>query len=316
MPTLSSVKSHKAVYSSTPKGYKQMYKMKMDIEKGILDGYGYIEVPYTELPHADEAWVKSVKADIPDEANRENIFQQEYNNKFILLSNSLFSKEILESYDIKTPIINFEDKEVIFSKPVKGNRYSIGVDLSDGVGGDYAVIYVMDMTEKPFRIARIWRKNEFTYDALALAVMRISVEYNNAMTIIEDNNMGKIFIDNLTKLQFPNLVTFDGKKFGFNTNKGSKLRIIDNLNTHMLNGWIEINYIKTIDELSTFVKHPNKSYGAIKGKYDDIAMALMLALSITTHENYSEYNRDLMTIKLLNKEQILEQAFKRQVILF
>jgi len=314
MPTMSSIKSHKGVYSSTPKGYKQMYKMYKDIKSGKLTNYGYIEVPYTRLPHADDEWVKTVKNDIPDETNREQIFQQEYNNKFILMSNSVFPQEVLASYESVDPIINDNNQIMVYEKPVAGDVYATGVDLSDGVGGDYAVITTMNISRKPYKIAKIWRRNEFTHGEMTNAIISQSKEYNNSMTTVERNNMGKIMIDLLLDNKFANLVSFDSKKYGFYTLKGSKVRIIDNLKTYMLNGWIDIKDLKTISELGTFIKKANGSFGASKTNYDDVAMSLMLCLSITLHRDFEEYNIAKFGIDETSVD--MDKLAKRQIIIF
>lgn len=79
LPTLSSGKKTKIIFTSTPNGLNHFYKYWESAKKGVGDpewnGYMPIEVPWHKIPGRDEEWKQQILADIGFDLEK---FEQEY----------------------------------------------------------------------------------------------------------------------------------------------------------------------------------------------------------------------------------------------
>jgi hypothetical protein len=74
LPTISSGKTTKLLYTSTPNGLNHFYKTVMGA-KDKSNGFELVEVPWYKVPGRDEAWKKTTMGDIDNDAQK---FEQEY----------------------------------------------------------------------------------------------------------------------------------------------------------------------------------------------------------------------------------------------
>lgn len=190
------------------------------------------------------------------------------------------------------------------------DRYAVVVD----VGGrsskaDWSVIAVIDrfpMTRgNPPEIAAQWR-GHCDADILAWNAARIARFYHDALLIIESNTLetrdASRELDGdqspyiLTQIRdaYPNLYVRPGSvesiraasngRLGFHTNSRTKPMIISTL----IRAIRERLYIErceeALDEMLTYERRPNGSYGAIAGNHDDILMTRAIGLHIALHE--------------------------------
>lgn len=84
---------------------------------------------------------------------------------------------------------------VTFQKPQAGESYAIGVDTSGGVGGDNAVIYVIN--KRTMQPAAIWRSNLVPPTGQAEMAVNLGTSYNNALVLVESNNYGHVVINEM-----------------------------------------------------------------------------------------------------------------------
>lgn len=199
----------------------------------------------------------------------------------------------------------------IYEQPVKGNKYVLTVDVSSGIGEDYSVISVIDVTTSPYKQVMVYRNNEIIPTKFADVIYPIAIKYNNAFTIVESNNDGVIVCNDLYDMELENLVTtaiVDGEnkiKGGRKASNGIKMtkrtkrigcsRLKDLVETDVL----LINDEETISEFSSFVKKGD-SYGAEIKKHDDIVMTLVMFAWFTTTDYFTDLN-NLDTNKMLKE---------------
>lgn len=74
LPTISSGKKSKLLYTSTPKGLNHFYKIVTDAKNGV-NGFIPIEVPWWEVPGRDEEWKNDILASISNDMEQ---FAAEY----------------------------------------------------------------------------------------------------------------------------------------------------------------------------------------------------------------------------------------------
>ena len=82
------------------------------------------------------------------------------------------------------------------------------------------------------------------------------------------------------------IVEGQARKWGFNTNKVTKIKLIDNLVVYVDDGlWNEPDKVM-YEELRIYEKREDGSFGNIKGKgnHDDVLMSTAIALYISQYE--------------------------------
>lgn len=175
------------------------------------------------------------------------------------------------------------------------NRYVVAVD----VGGrsersDWSVITVMDRLGpdgKP-EVAAQWR-GHCDHDVLARKAAQVATIYSRALLVIESNtldaastegNGGDYILREIASV-YPNLYyrgsyeRGESRRPGFQTNVSTKEMIV-----HNLIAWVrDHRYVEhdheAVNEMSWYELKPNgRSYGAMRGKHDDLVMTRAIAL--------------------------------------
>jgi hypothetical protein len=129
-------------------------------------------------------------------------------------------KERLEPELVK--IANFDIK--MYKKPEPNHCYTIGGDVGDGIGRDYSVITIYDITN-PLRIEQVCTFNNNKVDAptFAYIIAKLGVMYNKAPILLECNDIGKSAIDFLhTIYEYENIVNYGSKGMGIYSCNKSK----------------------------------------------------------------------------------------------
>lgn len=174
-PTLSSSKVSKIIICSTPNGPNLFYRLYKNAVNGN-NSYVPLKVDWWEVPGRDEKWKAREIANL----GSEEMFEQEFGNKFIISSSTLleaqateFFARIVEDYiwkDIDS--IDSTDeiwKNLIWHPDFNPNdiyddeKFTLTIDLADGVGRDYSVINIFKL--EPLSIAKIRKiKNKENYN--------------------------------------------------------------------------------------------------------------------------------------------------------
>ena len=190
------------------------------------------------------------------------------------------------------------------------NRYLVVVDIGGrSHKADWSVIAVFDrlfMQEggKPVVVAQWY--GHIDIDLLAWKAGQIAAFYDNALLVIESNTLethdkerqvdgdqsqfvlnqlGDVY-DNLYARSSPEDSIVEGMpvKYGFHTNISTKPMVISTLVKVIR----EASYVerdeRCLDEFLTYEKRQNGSFGAIKGKHDDLLMTRAIGLHICFFE--------------------------------
>lgn len=197
--------------------------------------------------------------------------------------------------------------------PGKNNRYIITVDvggISDSA--DFSVISVIDRLSPAGKqeIVAQWRGHTY-HDLLAWKAAQIARWYHNGMLVIESNTLeteftegdGSGYILDLVNEVYSNFYWREptasspekARKIGFHTNRRTKEQVIYSqmriLRDHL---YIEHDHL-ALDEYSCYEKQPNGSYGAMKGRHDDILMTRCIGLYIAFEEAKKDARRSCTT---------------------
>lgn len=288
-PTISSGKTTKLVLISTPNGLNHFYQTWSSATKG-LNGYIPIEIHWTKVPGRDEEWKQKVLKDINFDQDK---FDQEYNLEFMGSSGTLISgARLKELVNEETQPENKFENLSVYELPIPKRKYCITCDVAEGKGLDYSAFHVIDITDSPYRQSVVFRSNEVSAFDFACFIHRVAKTYNDAIVLIEMENVGPVVSNHLwMDLEYENMIftksagaagkriTFEG---GTGTDKGVKMtKAVKALGCSMLKMLVEQHQLilfdhDTISELTTFSRQTGGSFGAEPEKYDDTVMALVV----------------------------------------
>lgn len=297
-PTITSGKTTKVILTSTPNGMNLFYKIWKESTTGYNKFKNY-HVHYSEHPSRDEAWVEETLTAISPQK-----FDVEYNCSFLGSSDTLIAGLKLQQLSFVQAIRETETGDVkVYAEPDRFKKYVTVVDPAEGVGGDYSVISVFDVSQVPFKQVFLFRHNEMTPSEFSMIVYQVATQYKDSTLVIESNNAaGAIVVNDLWEMEYENILyssvddsenSADGEggggsksKPGIRTTKKTKKIGCSRLKDLIERDKLLIQDAETLMELSTFVR-VNASYQAEKGKHDDIAMTLVI-FAWFTGEDYFE----------------------------
>ena len=190
------------------------------------------------------------------------------------------------------------------------DRYLCVVDVGGrSVRSDWSVITVFDRWKMreggvPEVVAQ-WRAHT-DMDILAWKAAAIARWYDNALLVIESNtietrdndrvNEGNQTAFLLTQIRdaYPNLYAritpgeeiggFTASRYGFHTNMSTKPMVISTLVRVVREGLYIERATEAIEEMLTYERKPNGSFGAVAGCHDDMLMTRAIGLHICYHE--------------------------------
>lgn len=190
------------------------------------------------------------------------------------------------------------------------NRYLAVVDIGGrSAKADWSVVCVFDrlwMTSggNPSVVAQWYGHTDM--DRLAWKAAQIAAFYNNALLVVESNTLetrdrDRIvegdqapFILNQIRDAYPNLYARRQseeeirqgapRKYGFHTNIATKPMVISTLVRCVREGLYIERDVRCTDELLTYERRQNGSYGAIAGHHDDLLMTRAIGLHICYHD--------------------------------
>lgn len=296
---IAALNSGQLVIESTANYFNDaLHQEVLKFERGLVE-YRYLFFPwydheeYLTSPEEDTVWTSEETAlmkelDLsPDQAywRRKKIekigfdkFTREYptslEQAYRQIGNSYFTATDLKDINI----VQVEPVEaVILQAPTKDDRYAIGVDVGGGVNRDFSVIQVFSKTT--YGQVAIYRSNRISPVALANVIEDLSVKYNDALVLIEGNNVGAVTINELNHANFSNFWTDEDGKDWLTTGKTKPL-MFENLKSLLRSG-----HIRSLDNI-TFAEIRSlqvNAKGIIEipenlGSHGDSAIALALAL--------------------------------------
>jgi len=209
-----------------------------------------------------------------------------HNCSFLGSSNTLIAGWKLQQLAFKEP----EQKDEhwsIYNKPQPGHNYCMTVDVAEGLGQDYAVISIFDVTEMPYKHVAVFRNNLIQPIGLAEVVYKAANEYNEAYILVENNSIGKIVADSLYyDYEYENMfssvarngetdVSFSGKTPGIRTTAKTKALGCSQLKSLIENDGLITHDFNAVSELSTF-SQKGRTFRADNGKHDDVVMTMVM----------------------------------------
>ncbi len=200
------------------------------------------------------------------------------------------------------------DGRLVIFKPKKAlgiGHYIVGADISEGLDtGDASVAQVID--HKTCEQVAVWH-GRVPPEEMARILISIGRYYNNAWLAPERNFHGFGVVSQIRDQRYPRLfcdsdpdIHVDPKsermKYGWDTNARTKPIMVQDLARFIAEEHIKIYDPNTWEELLTFVYDKNRKMGALKGCYDDRAIALMIALQVFIRRSPSIYKKSSTSV--------------------
>lgn len=298
-PVISSGQTTKILITSTPNGMNMFYKIWTDSEEG-RNRYVRCEVHWSMIPGRNEAWREETIAN-----TSERQFSQEFECEFLGSSNTLISAKKLQQLVWKDPLHKYENLDVYY-EPIENHKYVMTVDTSRGVGIDYSVFAVFDVTSVPYKLVAKYRDNEISPLLYPNIIWRAGKYYNDAMVLVEINDNGQQIADILFyDLEYDGVLLTQSKgragikvggshkvkpTRGIRTTKQVKRIGCANLKTLIEQDKLLFNDYDLIYELFRFIEN-KASYEAEEGEHDDIVMCCVL-FAWLAHQQYFKSKTD------------------------
>ena len=207
----------------------------------------------------------------------EHKFRREYpaclDDCFLGREGGYYGEEIMHGIQVVDFALHGKQAGREVEAPHPQDRYTIGVDVGGGVGGDYSALAVVSVgTMQPVYTER---SNTLTPAQWAHRVIQTAVRYNNATVLVESNNHGHACLNELNNCSYRKLwVNEKGKPW--TTTLQSKLDALDTLREAL--SVIKIMDRTTWMELRALTIPAGKiAPEAPRGQHDDSAIAMALA---------------------------------------
>jgi hypothetical protein len=208
-----------------------------------------------------------------------------------------------------------ENRLHVWEQPQKGERYSVGVDVSLGnEGGDYSccVVVKLSNTHQPDRMVAVWH-GLINPEDLSEVVLCLCTWYEQALAAVEVNSMGMVTNTLLMRdYEYENIYRFKRmdrlKHFmtdivGWWTDYKSKRALITKMDRLLRSDGVDIPCRFTVDEFRDFTED-----GAIgEGAHDDYVMALLIAVYCGHEGEEREHKGENKAPPNANKFQILDR---------
>jgi Terminase large subunit, T4likevirus-type, N-terminal len=306
VPAISASTKSKMVLVSTPNGtgnkYYELYSEAVSgkNKNGQPTKWAFEKIHWREIPGRSEAWKQDQLAMLGHDMDK---WAQEYELTFLNNGQRVFNEELMKRLKLRCiqPTFSFDDGDYILYKEPEPNRIiSIGVDTAEGVGQDYSVAYILDITD-PFNIIHcgMFASNVMQPFVFAEKLNQIARSWGRPFLCIESNGPGGQVIDAMINTHhYDNIVTHTMKndkegryqKPGIFSHINSKLKGITNMRYFLETlESVNIRDLKTIVEFETFTRKNGNRWGAEKGYTDDRIMALVWGLVILEREIAEKY---------------------------
>jgi len=281
---------------SSPNGIGNWFnKMYTEAEMGKND-FKAIKLKWDLHPDRvapiDEGWEERERANM---SSRE--FAQEYDCDFLGSGNSVIDPEILSFYEqtfIQDPVERrFMGGDFwVWSYPDYTKSYIVAADVARGDGADYSTFHIIDV-ESCEQVAEY--KSQIDTRTFGNMLVSVAAEYNNALLVVENANVGWDVINTIIEKGYQNLY-YSPRTYGelnldkwatkiennqtvpgFTTSVKTRPLVISKMESYIRDRHFTFHSKRLLEELRVFLWVNGKAQ-AQSGYNDDLVMALGIGL--------------------------------------
>ncbi len=282
----------KAIVLSTPNGTGNFFhRMWVKAEEGV-NGFTPIRLPWTVHPERNQPW-----RDQQDDELGPRMAAQECDCDFTTSGNTVFEPELMnfvEKTNICDPLERrgIEGNLHIWEYPDYTRKYMIVADVARGDSKDYSAFHIIDIEESK-QIGEF--KAQIGTKEYGHMLVAIATEYNNALLVIENANIGWNTIQVVIDKGYDNLYyspkgeaatnaeaylakgydTIDPSKMvpGFTMSMKTRPMTIGKLDAYLRDKSIIIQGKRTLEEMRTFIWRNGRAEAQL-GYNDDLVISL------------------------------------------
>ena len=282
---------------STPNGVGNWFhRTWMDAEDGLND-FNFMKLHWTVHPEREQEW-----RDEQDKLLGPSMAAQECDCDFITSGQSVVDGIILEEYrttQVKEPIEKrgIDSNVWIWEPPNYTKDYIVCADVSRGDATDYSAFHILDV-ESLEQVAEY--KGRMSTRDYGNLLVNISIEYNNALLVVENNNIGWAAIQQCIDREYDNLFymskdlqVVDTQRHinnkinrmekqlipGFTLTSKTRPLVIAKLEEFFREKLVTVHSQRLIDELFVFIYNGSRAE-AMSGYNDDLVMSYAMGLWI------------------------------------
>ena len=285
----------RALVISTPNGVGNFFhKTWIGAEDGTND-FNFIKLHWSVHPERGQEW-----RDEQDKLLGPSLAAQECDCDFITSGRGVIDGLLLENLkesSVREPIEKrgIDSNYWIWQPPNYTKNYVVSADVSRGDGTDYSAFHIIDV-ESLEQVAEY--KGKISTQDFGNMLVNVASEYNNALLVVENNNIGWAAIQQVIDREYPNLF-YTSKDLqyvdvqhqitnkyrsqernmvpGFSTTSKTRPLIVAKLEEMFREESVVVHSQRLIDELFVFIYNGNRAE-ALKGYNDDLVMSFAIAL--------------------------------------
>ena len=290
MPTISSGKTTRIIITSTPSGLNQFYNMWQDaVDEAtatpheLESKYVRSTVLWNEVPGREAQWGIDEEARIGEQR-----FRQEYLCEFIGSATTLIDYKTLQilkpTKPFNIPGVPKDYSLRVFAQPINPQimekndwTYVAALDTGFGMRQDYHVLQIL-LAKTSIRAEQVLvlSSNTVTVEDFCSMAASILKMYGNPPLTIEFNGGSGMTAHKtmFEKLGYDNLVNYDQYFRGIYSTNPIKTTAVMLLKLYVQRGYLQLKDEKTINELMSFTKLNQFTWGASGGNHDDHVTSL------------------------------------------
>ena len=285
----------RALVISTPNGVGNFFhKTWIGAEDGTND-FNFIKLHWSVHPERGQEWRNE-----QDKLLGPSLAAQECDCDFITSGRGVIDGLLLENLkesSVREPIEKrgIDSNYWIWQPPNYTKNYVVSADVSRGDGTDYSAFHIIDV-ETLEQVAEY--KGKISTQDFGNMLVNVASEYNNALLVVENNNIGWAAIQQVIDREYPNLF-YTSKDLqyvdvqhqitnkyrsqernmvpGFSTTQKTRPLIVAKLEEMFREESVVVHSQRLIDELFVFIYNGNRAE-AMTGYNDDLVMSFAIAL--------------------------------------
>ena len=279
---------------STPNGIGNWFHQTWVKSEMGENSFTPIKLPWTVHPERDQTWRDKQDADLG-----KRMAAQECDGDFLSSGATAFELDDIDYYESMNMLDPLEKRGIeqnfwIWSYPTNREKYIVSADVARGDGEDFSTFHIVD-TERLEQVAEF--KGKLSPKEFGNLLVSVATEWNSALLVIENANIGWSTIEQVQELGYMNLyhsspndhlkdaetymTQYENGKLtpGFTTSSRTRPLILAKYMEFIRERSVIIRSKRLIREMRTFVWKNGKAQ-AQKGYNDDLVMAFAIAMYV------------------------------------
>lgn len=278
---------------STPNGVGNWFHKTWARAQTKENSFLPIKLPWTVHPERNEAWREQQDADLGP-----RMAAQECDCDFLSSGDTVFEPEDMTFYEetqMQEPLERrgIDGNMWIWETPDYSKDYMVVADVARGDSQDYSAFHIFDI-ENACQVAEY--KGKLSPKDFGNVVVGAASEYNDALLVVENANIGWATIEQILEREYRNLYystrsqnetvesymnKWDTDKLvpGFTTSNKTRPLIIAKMMEYIRERSVTIRSKRLINEMRVFIWKNGKAQ-AQNGYNDDVVMAFAIGLYI------------------------------------